>query len=137
MSTIPESHLDLVEDGIVAALTTIASDGIPENTAIWCSWDGQYILVNTANGRRKPDNVANNPNVALFVLDPENPYRWIDVRGIVEAVVPDDNYENINAHAKLYRGVDEYYGGVQPAEAKGTEDRVVFKIKPLRVATQG
>ena len=61
------------------SLTTMAPSGQPENTVVWCSWDGEYVLVNTADGRRKPDNVRKNPKVALTVIDPQNAFRWIDV----------------------------------------------------------
>lgn len=136
MTSIPDDFRDLLDEPIVATLTTIAPDGIPENTAIWVSWDGEHVLVNTADGRRKPDNIRNNPNVALFVLDPNNPYRWIDVRGVVESMDEDQDLANINAHAKMYRGVDEYFGDVSPAENKDKEVRLVIKIKPVRVVTQ-
>ena len=133
MTTIPASHIDLLTGPHHAVLTTLAPDGAPENTVVWCSWDGQHVLVNTADGRRKPANVRRDPRVALTVADPHNPYRWLDVRGAVAEIVPDDDYTNINAHAKLYVGADEYYGSVAPAAAKGTEQRIIFKIKPERV----
>jgi PPOX class probable F420-dependent enzyme len=132
-ATIPASHIDLLEGPYYAVFATVAPNGQPENTVVWCSWDGAHVLVNTADGRRKPQNIAKNPRVALTVIDPKNPYRWIDVRGTVEAIVEDENYANINAHAKLYAGVDEYYGGMQPIERKGTEKRIIFKIRPDRV----
>lgn len=130
---IPTSHLDLIEGPYYAVLTTVAPDGQPENTVVWCSWDGEYVLVNTADGRRKPNNVRQNPKVALTVIDPQDPFRWIDVRGEVEAIVDDSDYANINAHAKRYAGVEEYYGGVAPVERKGQERRIIFKIRPRRV----
>ena len=68
-----------------------------------------------------------------MAMDPQDSYRWIDVRGVVEEIAPDPDYVNINAHTKLYVGADEYYGSVMPAEMKGTEERVIFKIKPKRV----
>ena len=132
-SKVPASHVDLLEGPYFAVLTTMAPSGQPENTVVWCSWDGEHVLVNTADGRRKPANVRNNPKVALTVIDPQNPFRWIDVRGEVEEIVPDPAYANINAHARLYAGVDEYYGGVAPAESKGKEERIIFKIRPDRV----
>lgn len=135
MSTIPESHIDLITGPVYAILTTIAPDGQPENTIVWCSWDGEYVLVNTAAGRRKDENVRQNPLVALTALDPEDPYRWIDVRGFVESVVPDEGNANINAHAKLYVGADSYYGGYVRAELQDKEQRVIFRIKPTRVVT--
>jgi len=132
-SKVPESHVDLLTGPYFAVLTTIAPTGQPENTVVWCSWDGEHVLVNTANGRRKSANVRKNPKVALAVIDPQNAFRWIDVRGEVAEIVPDPDYANINAHAKLYAGVDEYYGGVAPLEMKGKEERIVFKIRPDRV----
>jgi hypothetical protein len=130
---IAASHLDLIEGPYVATLTTLNPQGAPENTVVWCSWDGQHVLVNTADGRRKPQNVRRDPRVALTVIDPKNPFRWLDVRGVVEEIVPDADYANIDAHARLYAGVDQYYGGVAPAEARGTEERIIFKIRPERV----
>lgn len=132
-TTIPDSHLDLIAGPIYSIFTTIAPNGQPENTVIWCSWDGSHVLVNTAKGRRKAENIKRNPHVALTAVDPANPYRWVDIRGIVEEIVDDVDYANINAHAKLYVGVDEYYGGFAPAEQKGTEERIMLKIKPVRV----
>ncbi len=132
-STVPASHVDLLTGPYFAVLTTIAPSGQPENTVVWCSWDGEHVLVNTADGRRKPANVRNNPKVALTVIDPKNAFRWIDVRGEVAEIVSDSEYANINAHAKLYAGVDEYYGGVAPIENKGKEERIIFKIRPDRV----
>ena len=73
------------------------------------------------------------PRVALTVIDPKNPYRWLDVRGVVEEIVPDSDYANIDAHARLYAGVDRYYGGFRPAELRGTEERIIMKIRPERV----
>lgn len=133
MSLIPDSHKDLLENAYIAVFTTVSPSNKPENTAVWFSWDGEYILINSKEGRRKPDNIRKNPNVAVTILDPKDPYHWIDIRGVVEEIIPDPDYANINAHAKRYEGVDEYYGGYAPIERKGTEERIVFKIKPLRV----
>lgn len=130
---IPESYLDLLTGPVYAVLTTVTPAGQPENTVVWCSWDGTHVLVNTADGRRKPANVRQNPRVALTVMDPQDPYRWMDIRGIVEEIVPDEDYANINAHARLYAGVEEYYGDFAPASRKGTEQRIIFRIKPQRV----
>ena len=67
---IPDTHLDLLTGPIFATLTTLSPSGAPENTIVWCSWDGTHVLVNTAEGRRKPKNVRANPKVALMALDP-------------------------------------------------------------------
>lgn len=91
------------------------------------------MLVNTAGGRRKHKNVLENAKVALTVVDPNDPYRSLDVRGVVESIEEDKGYANINAHAKLYAGADEYYGGFAPAENRGKEERLISKIRPERV----
>lgn len=132
-TTIPESYLDLIAGPIYATFTTVNPQGGPENSVIWASWDGSHVVVNTRGESRKIANIKANPKVALMAVDPENPYRWVDVRGTVESVEPDENYQNINSHAKLYAGKDEYYGGVAPIEQKGTEQRVVVRIRPDRV----
>jgi len=132
-ATIPDSYIDLIEGPVYNVLTTIAPNGAPENTVVWSSWDGSHVLVNTADDRRKFNNISANPQVALMAIDPQNPFRWIDIRGTVEEVVDDNDLLNINAHAKLYAGVDEYYGGVMPAEMKGTNNHAILKIRPQRV----
>jgi hypothetical protein len=91
------------------------------------------VLVNTRRNSRKIRNIEKNPKVALTAIDPENAYNWIDVRGTVTDITTDVDYKNINSHAKIYRGEDEYYGGVAPLELKGRDERVIIRIKPERV----
>ncbi len=117
-ATIPQSHLDLIAGPVYAVLTTIAADGQPENTVVWCSWDGEHVLVNTVAGRRKDKNARHNPLVAITAIDPANPLRWVDVRGYVEAIVPDEGNANIDAHAKLYTGADKFFGGYAATERR-------------------
>jgi PPOX class probable F420-dependent enzyme len=135
MAAIPKSHLDLLTGPYFAVFTTIAPDGGPENTIVWTLSDGEVVTVGTAKGRRKETNIRENKNVALMVLDPQDPYRWIDVRGVVDSVTPDEDYKVIDALAKLYAGAEHFYGGVAPADLEGKEERVVIRIKPDRVVT--
>ena len=131
--SIPANYLDLLENPHPAIMSTLSPQGAPENTVVWCLWDGEYVLVNTAEGRRKPANVRRDPRVAITIYDTANPYRHMDIRGIVVEIEPDPDYANINAMAQKYEGVDEYYGGYAPLERKGSEERIIFKIKPRRV----
>lgn len=130
---IPASHLDLIEGPVLSIMTTVSPEDRPENTAVWSSWDGTYILVNTVAHRRKYKNIRHNPYVAIMALDPVDHYRWIDVRGVVETIVPDENYANIDAHTRLYTEHDVFYGGFADEARRGTEERVILKIKPERV----
>lgn len=131
--TIPQSHLDLIAGPVYAVMTTVADDGQPENTVVWCSWDGEYVLVNTVEGRRKHENARQNPLVAITAIDPTDPYRWVDVRGYIQSIVPDEGNANINYHAKLYAGVEAYYGDFAPLDREGSENRIIMKIKPTNV----
>jgi PPOX class probable F420-dependent enzyme len=130
---IPNSHLDLIAGPVHAVLTTISPAGKPENTVVWCSWDGEHVLVNTVDGRRKANNVRANPYVALTAIDPENPLRWIDVRGLVLEIADDVGNANIDAHTRLYTEHEKFFGDYAAAEREATEKRIILKIKPERV----
>ncbi len=130
---IPSSHIDLIAGPVYVVFTTVAPDGQPENTVVWCSWDGEHVLVNTTAGRRKERNVRHNPLVAVTAIDPADPLRWIDVRGYVEEVVPDEGNANIDAHTRLYTGKDKFYGDYAAGEREATERRIIIRIRPSRV----
>ncbi len=132
-TSIPDTHLDLLEGPHLAVMTTVAQHSRPENSVVWCAWDGEDVFITTFDTTRKAHNIRSNPWVALTVIDPHDPYRWIDVRGHVEEMVPDDNYVILDQLAKLYTGADSYYGGVAPEGLRGQEPRVVVRIRPEHV----
>ena len=131
---IPDSHIDLLTGPVFAVLSTVSPGGQPENTLVWCSLEGEHVLVTTITGRRKYRNVIHNPKVALTAVDPDDPYHWLDVRGFVEEIVPDIDYAVINSHSLLYDGIPEFYSGANEPR-RGKEERVVLKIRPVRVLT--
>jgi PPOX class probable F420-dependent enzyme len=136
-TTVPDSHRDLLDRPIVVALVTLMPDGQPQATPVWCDYDGTYVIINTARGRQKDRNMKARARVTVLSIDPQNPYRWLEVRGEVEEVTEEGGVETINRLAKKYRGVDQYYGGVTPIELREQETRVNFLIKPTRVLTGG
>jgi hypothetical protein len=91
------------------------------------------VLVNTVAGRRKDKNARHNPLVAITAVDPNDPLRWVDVRGYVEEIAPDEGNANIDYHTKLYTGIEVFFGGYAAKEREATEQRVIIKIKPTRV----
>lgn len=137
MTLIPDSHKDLFTEPVVVTFVTIMPDGQPQATPVWCDYDGDHILVNTAAGRQKDKNVRARPKVTVLAIDPQNPYRWIEVRGEVEHITEEGALDSINKLAKLYVGADRYYGGVAPADMAGKETRVLLRITPKRVLTSG
>ena len=127
----PDSHKDLLQKKAFANLATVNPDGSPQVTPVWFDVDGEDIRINTARGRVKDRNLRRNAAVALAVMDPDNPYRYVQVRGRVSEVTESGADPHIDSLAKKYMGVDKY-----PYRRPG-EVRVIFKIRPERVQTMG
>ncbi|NPV78024.1 MAG: PPOX class F420-dependent oxidoreductase [Anaerolineae bacterium] len=125
--TIPEEFLDLFEKRAYGHLATIMPDGHPQVTPVWVDYDGEYILVNTSRGRQKDRNMQRCPQVTLEIQDPDNPYRYLEVRGVVAGATEEAAVAHIDKLAKKYTGAEKY-----PWLAPG-EVRVIYKIKPERV----
>jgi PPOX class probable F420-dependent enzyme len=85
---IPASHRDLLDSPIPVALATIGADGYPQVTAIWAVADGDQVLTSLTSARQKLKNIQARPQATVFVIDPTNPYRTLEIRGDV-TVVPD------------------------------------------------
>jgi len=110
-----------------AALSTLMPDGSPHVSIVWVDSDGEYILINTAEGRLKPENLRRDGRVAVSIFDAQNPYRQAMVRGVAEEDKGIDAEKHIDKMAMKYLGVDKY-----PYRGPG-EKRVVFRIKPEHV----
>lgn len=78
----PESHRDLLEGRRFAHLATNGLDGTPHSTPMWYRWDGAHLLLSTLTSRQKYRNLRRDPRVAVSILDPEYPYRYLQIRGI-------------------------------------------------------
>ncbi|MDA2934696.1 PPOX class F420-dependent oxidoreductase [Acidobacteria bacterium AH-259-D05] len=121
---IPEKFIDLFNKRVFAHLATLMPDGRPQVTPVWCEFDGTHVLVNSAQGRQKDRNMRRDPRVSLSIADPDNPYRYLEVRGEVVEVQEDTALEHINKLAKKYLDLDEY-PHLQPGEV-----RIRYKIQP-------
>lgn len=130
---IPQSHIDLLEQPVHATIATIMPNGQPQLSVVWCSYDGEHILVNTARGRQKDKNLQARPFATVLLIDPQNPYRYLEVRGTVE-MTEEGALEHINYLAKRYRGVDSYYDNPDSANK---ETRVICRITPTHVMARG
>ena len=114
-----------------AVLATIRQDGLPQQTVMWYQLQGDTIMMNTARGRVKDRNLRKNPRVALSIQDPDNPYRYIQVRGRVAEMTEQGADAHIDALAKKYLGKDKY------PYRRPDEVRVTVKILPEKVQTLG
>jgi PPOX class probable F420-dependent enzyme len=128
---IPETFQDLLQKKAFAHLATVMADGSPQVTPVWCDFDGTHIRINSAKGRVKDKNMRRTPQVALAIQDPDNPYRYLAVRGRVDEISEAGADAHIDALSKKYLGKDTY-----PYRQSG-EVRVIYKIRPERVSTLG
>jgi PPOX class probable F420-dependent enzyme len=120
---IPDKYMDLLRDQVAfAALATVMPDGSPQVTPLWFDYQDGDIRINTAVGRRKARNLDGNPKVALAIIDPANPYRYLQIRGHVKRSTKEGADAHIDALAKRYLGQDKY-----PFRAPG-EVRVIYQI---------
>jgi PPOX class probable F420-dependent enzyme len=129
MNKIPDKYRDLLDRPIVVSLATLMSDGTPQVQPVWCSYDGEHILVNTEKGRQKYRNLSRRRAATVLAIDPDNDARWLEVRGTVVAETEEGANEHIDELARRYLGLDKY-----PYHQEG-DVRVIFKIEPARVAT--
>lgn len=133
MKAIPKSHRDLIKDEkkAFAYLATIVSDGTPQVTPIWFNADEEHILINSARGRLKDRNMRARPSVALCIQDPNNSYRYLQIRGKVVEITTQGAEEHINTLNFKYHGTRQYKKG------RPDEVRVTYKILPEKVDAHG
>ena len=131
MAAIPEKYRDLFSKPAFANLATLMPDGNPQVTPVWIDYDGKYVIVNSAKGRQKDRNLRREPRVALTVMDPENPYRYLGIRGRVKEITERGADAHIDKMAKKYLNKDKY-----PYRQPG-EVRVLYKIQPEHTQAMG
>ncbi len=128
---IPKKYMDLFKKRTFATLVTLNADGSPQATPVWCDHDGTHVVVNSAKGRRKDKNMRRDPRVALSLIDPDNPYRYLECRGKVEEITEKGASDHIDKMAKKYLNRDKY-PFAQPGEV-----RVLYKIKTHHTTSMG
>ncbi len=129
MSVIPASHRDLLERPLFAHLATIRPDGTPQVNPMWFSWDGEYVLFTNSTERQKYKNVIAHPDVAISINDPEQPYRYLEVRGTVERIDEDTN-------GTVFGALAERYGMILDGPPPDVQYRVVYVVKPTASSHQ-
>lgn len=125
------TYRDILDKKGFAHLATVGRDGRPQVTPVWVDFDGAHVRINTARGRVKDRNLTANPRVALSVQDPDNPYRYVQIRGRVAEMTEQGADAHIDSLASKYIGQDRY-----PYRKDG-ERRVLVKILPEHVQGVG
>ena len=128
---IPEKYRDLFNKKAFASLGTLMPDGSPQVTPVWCDVEGDLVIINSAKGRQKDRNLRRDPRVSLAIIDPDTPYRYLELRGRVVEITEQGAAAHIDKMAKKYLGVDKY------PYKNPNEIRVMYKIQPNHATMMG
>jgi hypothetical protein len=133
LEMIPLSHQDLLADDTraFAFLATTMPDRSAQVTPVWFNTNSDYIMVNSVKGRVKDKNMRARPKVALAIPDPDDPYRYLQVRGEVIEITEEGAEDHIHTLAGIYLG-EPKYKNIKPGDI-----RVTYKISPNSVSTMG
>lgn len=126
-----EKYSDLFHKKAFANLSTLMNDGSPQVTPVWFDYDGSHIRVNSALGRVKDKNIRRDPRVSMSIQDPDNPYRYLEIRGKVVDITQQGADDHIDSLAQKYLGQAKY-----PYRQPG-EVRVLYKIEPQKLSSMG
>jgi PPOX class probable F420-dependent enzyme len=121
MTAVPEDYLDLLERPTFANLATVRPDGTPQVNPMWFAWDGSVLRFTHTSQRQKFRNITANPHVAVAISDPDNPYRYLEVRGEVTDVTPDPE-------GAFYRELAVRYGRGGDTPPKDAAVRVILSV---------
>ena len=121
---IPETYQELLESTALAHVGTIGPGGEPQNNPVWFDWDGEHVKFSQTKTRQKYHNVKRYPRIALSIVDLEHPYRYLEIRGVVERLDEDPDIELIKSMSEKYRSVYPYQ------THRPGDERVVVFVRP-------
>jgi PPOX class probable F420-dependent enzyme len=132
MATVPQEYRDLLDERpVLVSLATVQPDGQPQVTPVWIDMEGDLLRVNTVKGRQKYVNMDERPMVTVLAIDPDNAFRYIEVRGHVTKITEEGGNAHIDTLAKKYTGADVY------PWHNDTDTRVVVYVEPTKVFASG
>jgi PPOX class probable F420-dependent enzyme len=123
---VPESHRDLLERPLTAHVATVAADGAPQSSPMWFAFDGERLRLTHTRTRKKFRNLQAEPRIALSITDPDDPQRYLEVRGVAEAVEDDRG-------GGFYKQMRRRYGVDPDAPMPDADTRVVLVVRPTAV----
>jgi PPOX class probable F420-dependent enzyme len=128
-ATVPPSHADLLQRPLFAHLATVRPGGAPQSSVMWFDWDGSRLRITHTKTRQKFANLEQDPRLSFSIADPDDGYRSLEVRGVVESVADDDE------RASFYKGLQHRYG--RDYEVTDKDVRVVITVRPTKfIATE-
>jgi PPOX class probable F420-dependent enzyme len=129
MVAIPAGYEDLLTRPLYGHLATTRPDGSPQVNPMWFEWDGEVLRFTHTTQRQKYRNIAANPHVAISVVDPDVPYKYLEVRGVVEEIVPDPT-------GAFYLRLNDRYDGPLTEPPTDAADRVIVVVRPTSFSKQ-
>ncbi len=123
-TTVPDSHRDLLE-GQVLTLATVGEDGYPQVSEVWFVVDDGQVAMSLNTSRQKLKNLETEPACTAFLLDLQNPYRYLEIRGTA-VIAPDED------RAFAERVGAKYRADLREHDAPG-DRRVIVRIVPVHV----
>lgn len=124
--TIPASHADLLSRPLYAHLVTIRPDGTPQVGPMWVEWDGGILRFSNTTAAYKYRNITRNPLVAVSIIDPDLPRRYLEIGGRVERIEPDPD-------GTFYRRLAARYGRPETGPPSDAAQRVIYHVRPARI----
>jgi PPOX class probable F420-dependent enzyme len=124
---IPDSHLDVLTQPLYVSAVTLMPDGTPQASVVWRLWEDPRILVSSPKHTQKTRNVMRDPRMTFLMVDTQNPFRFLEIRGLVTAVRADTDYAFLERITQFYVQ-KPYYGGMEPVENRGREEHMIFEI---------
>lgn len=128
--TIPETHLDLIAGPITVALTTILPSGALQSTAVWCLFEDGYLYISTQIHTRKARNLQERPQATILAIDPQNPQRYVELRGHVDQMASEGAVDRLRQILSLYNSLETYFNMDDPV-------RVILRFVPEKIVTRG
>jgi PPOX class probable F420-dependent enzyme len=108
LGAVPDRYRDILESKTLGHLATVDPGGRPQVNPVWFGTQGEYLIFSQTTTRQKDKNLQRDARLALSIVDPDNPYRYLELRGRVVRIDPDPAKAFIDSMAKKYLGVDEY-----------------------------
>jgi PPOX class probable F420-dependent enzyme len=138
LADLPAVHLALLDEPVTAAVATVNDDGTAQLTPNWVNHDGTHIYLNSVRGRLKDRNYRARPQVAVMLMNPQNPYHWITVYGTIEQIAEEDDPEQGHLATESIDALSQSYLGASPYPLRDEgEIRVLYKVRPTRIITFG
>lgn len=128
---IPEGYEDLLRSTALAHVATLGPKGEPQNNPVWFDWDGEHVKFSQTKTRQKYRNLNREPRLALSIVDPDNPFRYLEIRGVVDHIEEDPDLAFINSMSEKYLGIDEYQNH------RPGDERVVTFVRPEHTTRMG